>query len=161
MNTIFRLMFGMLLFFTIHVNCQSKMVLIKGGTYIPLYGRDSLTVTIGDFQMDVYPVTNEEYLQFVKKYPKWRKSNVKSLFADANYLRGWKLDTILGDNQLLKAPITNISWFAANDYCECQGKRLPTIDEWEYVAMANEDIPDARILKNYNDFILAWFFIPR
>ena len=161
MNTIFRLIFGMLLFFTIHVNCQSKMVLIKGGTYIPLYGRDSLTVTIGNFQMDVYPVTNEEYLQFVKKYPKWQKSNVKSLFADANYLRGWKSDTILGDNQLLKAPITNISWFAANDYCECQGKRLPTIDEWEYVAMANEDIPDARILKNYNDFILAWYEKPK
>jgi len=23
-------------------------------------------------------------------------------------------------------------------YCECQGKRLPTMDEWEYVAMADE-----------------------
>ena len=29
--------------------CQSKMVSIKGGSYIPLYGRDSLKVTISDF----------------------------------------------------------------------------------------------------------------
>ncbi|WP_371824296.1 formylglycine-generating enzyme family protein [Lutibacter sp. A64] len=137
------------------------MVLIKGGTYIPLYGRDSLTVTIGDFQMDVYPVTNEEYLQFVKKYPKWQRSNVKSLFADGNYLYAWKADTILGDNQALKAPITNVSWFAANDYCECQGKRLPTVDEWEFVAMANEDLADARTLETYNEFILSWYEKPK
>ncbi|UMB55400.1 formylglycine-generating enzyme family protein [Lutibacter sp. A64] len=161
MNTILRLTIGVFLFFAIHVNCQSKMVLIKGGTYIPLYGRDSLTVTIGDFQMDVYPVTNEEYLQFVKKYPKWQRSNVKSLFADGNYLYAWKADTILGDNQALKAPITNVSWFAANDYCECQGKRLPTVDEWEFVAMANEDLADARTLETYNEFILSWYEKPK
>ena len=34
--------------------------------------------------------------------------------------------------------MTNISWFAAKEYCECQGKRLATLDEWEYVAMADE-----------------------
>ena len=161
MNTILRLTIGVFLFFTIQANCQSEMVLIKGSTYIPLYGRDSLPVTINDFQMDVYPVTNEEYLQFVKKYPKWQRSNVKSLFADGNYLSGWKSDTILGENQSLKAPITNVSWFAANDYCECQGKRLPTVDEWEYAAMANEELADARTLKTYNEFILSWYEKPK
>ncbi len=161
MNTILRLTIGVFLFFAIQANCQSQMVLIEGGTYIPLYGRDSLPVTINDFEMDVYPVTNEEYLQFVKKYPKWQRSNVKSLFADGNYLYAWKADTILGDNQALKAPITNVSWFAANDYCECQGKRLPTVDEWEFVAMANEDLADARTLETYNEFILSWYEKPK
>lgn len=161
MTTILRLTIGMMLFFTIQANCQSKMVLIKGSTYIPLYGRDSLPVTINDFQMDIYPVTNEEYLEFVKKNPKWQRSNVKSLFADDNYLSIWKSDTVLGDNQSLKAPITSVSWFAANDFCECQGKRLPTVDEWEYAAMANETIPDARTLKTYNEFILSWYEKPK
>ncbi|WP_347921830.1 formylglycine-generating enzyme family protein [Pontimicrobium sp. SW4] len=137
------------------------MVKIEGGTYIPLYGRDSLPVTISDFQMDVYPVTNQQYLEFVKKYPKWKRSNVKKLFADDNYLRDWKSDTLLGKDQSLKAPITNISWFAAKDYCECQGKRLPTLDEWEYVAMANKEMPDARRLKKYNEFILSWYEKPK
>jgi len=140
---------------------QNNMAAIKGGTYIPLYGRDSLQVTIQDFKMDVYPVTNQQFLEFVKKYPKWKRSKVIKLFADKSYLIYWKSDTEIGDSQSLNAPITNISWFAANDYCECQGKRLPTIDEWEYVAMANEKTADARSIKNYNEYILGWYEKPK
>ena len=140
---------------------QNKMATIKGGTYTPLYGRDSLQVTIQDFKMDVYPVTNQEFLDFVKEHPKWKRSKVLRLFADKSYLIDWKSDTEIGDSQRLNAPITNISWFAANDYCDCQGKRLPTIDEWEYVAMANEETADARSIKNYNEYILGWYEKPK
>lgn len=161
MRTILRLAICIFFLWADNANCQSEMVPIKGGTYIPLYGRDSLQVTISDFSIDVYPVTNKEYLAFVKENPKWRRSKVKKLFADKNYLSMWESDTIIEKEQSLRAPITNISWFAANAYCECQGKRLPTVDEWEYVAMANEEMPDARTLKTYNEFILGWYEKPR
>ena len=161
MKTIFRLTIWMMLSFVINTNSQSNMVSIKGGTYIPLYGRDSLQVTIQDFDMDVYPVTNQEYLDFVIEYPKWKKSNVIKLFADDSYLIDWTSDTTIGKNQSSKAAITNISWFAAKAYCDCQDMRLPTIDEWEYVAMANEDLPDARQLKTYNEYILSWYEKPK
>ncbi len=161
MKTILRLTICLLFLFSANANCQSKMAKIKGGTYTPLYGRDSMQVTILNFKMDVYPVTNQEYLQFVKENSKWKKSKVKKLFADGSYLNSWQSDTILGKNQATKAPITAISWFAANAYCECIGKRLPTIDEWEYVAMANEKMPDARKLKDYNEFILGWYEKPK
>lgn len=161
MKTIFRLTIWMMLSFVINTNSQSNTVSIKGGTYIPLYGRDSLQVTIQDFDMDVYPVTNQEYLDFVIEYPKWKKSNVIKLFADDSYLIDWTSDTTIGKNQSSKAAITNISWFAAKAYCDCQDKRLPTIDEWEYVAMANEDLPDARQLKTYNEYILSWYEKPK
>lgn len=141
--------------------CQSKMVSIKGGTYTPLYGRDSLQVTISAFDMDVYPVTNKEYLKFVEKHPKWQRSQVKKIFADGNYLIDWTSDIELELSQSINAPITNISWFAAKDYCECQDKRLATIDEWEYVAMANETMPDGRKLKDYNKYILSWYEKPK
>nr|WP_317618163.1 formylglycine-generating enzyme family protein [Polaribacter undariae] len=137
------------------------MVAIKGGAYIPLYGRDSMKVEIDNFLMDVYPVTNKEYVAFVKKYPKWQKSKVIKLFADASYLRDWKSDTLLGENKKENSPITQVSWFAAKEYCECQGKRLPTVDEWEYVAMANKKMPDARKQKEYNAFILSWYEKPK
>ncbi|MEE9407442.1 MAG: formylglycine-generating enzyme family protein [Polaribacter sp.] len=161
MKTLLRLAICLLFLNSIGTNCQSKMVQIKGGEYIPLYGRDSMKVSIDDFSMDVYPVTNKEYLAFVKKYQKWQRSKAIKLFVDGSYLREWKSDTILNNNQKLNSPITNISWFAAKNYCEIQGKRLPTVDEWEYVAMANKTMPDARTLKEYNAFILSWYEKPK
>ena len=142
-------------------NCQSKMAEIKGGEYIPLYGRDSMKVSIDNFSMDVYPVTNKEFLDFVKKHPKWQRSKAIKLIVDGSYLRDWKSDTILNATQNLNSPITNISWFAAKNYCESQDKRLPTVDEWEYVAMANKTVSDARKIKEYNAFILSWYEKPR
>ena len=54
-----------------------------------------------------------------------------------------------------------MSWFAAKAYCECEGKRLPTMDELEYAAMADETVKDARIKKSYNEQILNWYEAPR
>ncbi len=161
MIPISRLTICFVLFFCLTANCQSKMVLIKGETYTPLYGRDSLKVTVSDFKMDVYPVTHEQFLEFIKKTPKWKRSTIKKLFADKNYLIDWKSDVEIGAKQSLKAPITNVSWFVAKDYCKTQGKRLPTIDEWEYVAMANKTLPDARPQKTYNEYILSWYEKPK
>ncbi|WP_348636617.1 formylglycine-generating enzyme family protein [Mariniflexile litorale] len=141
---------------------QSKgMVSIKGSRYIPLYGRDSTVVEVKNFEIDIYPVTNADFVSFVKKYPKWQKSKVIKLFADKSYLTNWKNDLQLKDSEKPDSPVTYISWFAAKDYCECQGKRLPTIDEWEYVAMADETTKDARVKASYNKQILAWYEAPR
>ena len=161
MKTILRLAICLVYLSISNVNCQSKMVSIKGGEYIPLYGRDSMKVTIQDFLMDVYPVTNKEFLDFVKEHPKWKKTKAIRLFVDESYLYQWRNDTLLGVNQKMNSPATNISWFAAKSYCESKEKRLPTVDEWEYVAMANQTIPDARKLKTYNEYILGWYEKPK
>ncbi|MDO7171095.1 formylglycine-generating enzyme family protein [Mariniflexile sp. AS56] len=141
---------------------QTKgMVSIKGSRYIPLYGRDSSVVEVKNFEMDVFPVTNADYANFIKQYPKWQKSKVIKLFVDKSYLTNWENDLELKDSEKPDSPVTYISWFAAKDYCECQGKRLPTIDEWEYVAMADETTKDARVKSSYNKQILAWYEAPR
>ena len=144
------------------VNAQSEgMLSIKGGSYIPLYGRDSTAVEVKDFEMDVYPITNKDYVEFVKTYPEWQKSKALKLFVDNSYLTNWKNDLELKDSEKPNSPVTYVSWFAAKTYCECQGKRLPTVDEWEYVAMADEIIKDARKKPSYNQQILSWYEAPR
>lgn len=160
-NQAFRIVLALLVFQTTLFAQSKGMVSIKGSRYIPLYGRDSTVVEVKDFEIDVYPVTNAEYESFVKKYPKWQKSKVIKLFADNSYLSNWKNDLELKDSEKPNSPVTHISWFAAKDYCECQGKRLPTVDEWEYVAMADETSKDARKKTSYNKQILSWYEAPR
>lgn len=143
------------------LQAQENMVAIKGGTFVPLFGTDSLPVTINDIFMDIYPVSNAQYVDFVKAYPKWQRSKTLALFADKNYLSGWMNDTVLAATQKLNAAITNVSWFAAKAYCSCQDKRLPTVDEWEFVAKSNEKLADARKVPNYNNYILSWYEKPK
>jgi len=137
------------------------MVYIEGSRYLPLYGRDSTVVEVKDFEMDTYPVTNKEFEKFIEKNPKWQKSNAIKLFVDGNYLANWKNNLQLKDTEKPNSPVTYVSWFAAKSYCESQDKRLPTVDEWEYAAMADETTKDARIKPSYNEQILSWYESPR
>lgn len=152
-----------LLFITVTLCAQEvKMAAIEGGTFVPLYGATTETpVKVSPFKLDIYPVTNAQYLDFVKKYPAYSRSKIKGLFADKSYLSQWQSDFSYGKNNLSNAPITNISWFAAKKYCECQGKRLPTMDEWEFVAMADKKRIDARSKEEFNKYIMSWYEKPK
>jgi formylglycine-generating enzyme len=121
---------------------SQNMVFIEGGLYKPLYASDDDKRKVDSFFMDVYPVTNREYLEFVKDNPEWQKSNVKRLFADQSYLKHWEDDTEPGKNVDPESPVTNVSWFAAKEYAKWKGKRLPTVDEWEYAASAGKKSSD-------------------
>ncbi|NDK55662.1 formylglycine-generating enzyme family protein [Pontibacter sp. BT213] len=138
------------------------MVHVKGGTFVPLYGSDSTPVKVQSFLLDVYPVTNSEYLAFVSKYPKWRKSAVKKIFADENYLRGWASDLSLGANatKINNSPVVNVSWFAAKAYCDCQGKRLAKVEEWEFAALASETKANAANDAKFYQRSIEWYSQP-
>jgi len=137
-------------------------VRIEGGLHRPLYrqpvrgaGRirtdghpDSLvrrtvTVQVAPFELDRRPVTNGEYLEFVRAHPEWRRSRVSPLFADASYLRHWRGDLDPGPLAPLTSPVVHVSWFAARAYAAAHDGRLPTVAEWELVAAADESRRDA------------------
>ncbi|MBY5957853.1 formylglycine-generating enzyme family protein [Membranicola marinus] len=132
------------------------MIVIEGGSYMPLYGDSENEVQVTAFRLDQYPVTNADYLDFVRDQKEWQKDNPIKLYVDEAYLNHWASPLDLGD-ALPEAAVTNVSWFAAKAYCAWKGKRLPTLDEWEYAAMAGENATDARTLEEYNQYILSWY----
>lgn len=152
---------SMFAFATLHAQEATTMATIKSGTYVPLYGSTEEGFTKVDaFKIDIHAVTNEQFLAFLRKNPSYQRSNIKGIYANKSYLNHWKGDLDFGDLNP-KSPVTNISWFIAKKYCECEGKRLPTMDEWEYVAMADATNMDAREKEAYNKYILSWYETPK
>src|SRR3990167_2763347 len=111
------------------------MVKIKAGTYKKFFKeKDKEGVEkINAFFVDKYPVTNKDYLEFVKMNPQWRKSAAPKVFATTNYLQSWPTDLEV-PSEKEKHPVVFVSWFAAKKYCEAHGKRLLTVSEWEYAS---------------------------
>jgi formylglycine-generating enzyme len=116
-------------------------------------------VQVARFFLDKVPVTNREFLAFVGAHAKWRRHTVKRLFADDHYLGQWASPTTLGPNAPEAAPVVRVSWFAAKAYCEARGARLPTENEWELAAAADEKGPLADPEQRRRE-VLAWYGVP-
>lgn len=128
---------------------------IDSGSYRAFIGKDSNNIIkVKSFYIDDSPVTNAEYLTFLKANPQWTRSKVLRLYADSTYLKHWKGDYQLPEKINPDAPVTNVSWFAAEAYAKSVGKRLPTIEEWEYVGLADRTSKNASDKPDFTDFIL-------
>jgi serine/threonine protein kinase/dienelactone hydrolase len=110
------------------------------------------SVTIGDFLMDRFEVTNKDYKRFVDaggyqdpkywKYPfraegielSWQKA--MELFIDKTGRIGpstWEVGNYPQGRD--DYPVTGISWFEAAAYAEFAEKSLPTIFHWDRAAL--------------------------
>lgn len=120
------------------------MASIPAGQYVPLYSAGAAQpVQVAAFQLDRHAVTRGEFLAFVQQHPGWRRDRIRLVFADDQYLASWRTPLAVGERGDLARPVTEVSWFAARAYCANQGKRLPTVDEWEYVGQASESARNA------------------
>ena len=113
------------------------------------------TIKIKAFEMMSTAVTEAQYLAFLAVRKEFRKKNASQLYVDGSYLQ----DIKLGAHK--NSPVVQVSWFAAQAFCKQYGMRLPTVNEWEYVATASEKERYAEKEEKFLQRILDWYGEPR
>ncbi|MDP8208616.1 MAG: SUMF1/EgtB/PvdO family nonheme iron enzyme [Candidatus Electryonea clarkiae] len=104
-----------------------------------------IKVIVPSFLIHRYPVTNKQFLNFIREFPQWEPAEVRKKYKNDYYLRGWpenKSDERLNDENWLSMPVVYVNWFAAEAYASAAGLRLPSEVEWEIAArlVQNEDL---------------------
>lgn len=115
------------------------MVLIPEGAFV-MGSDDRLPdegpahkVNLKAYWIDVYEVTNEQYKAFIDATDRRSPSH----FRNRTFPGG------KGDH-----PVTEVTWYDAEAYCQWAGKRLPTDQEWEKAARST----DGRMFPWGNEF---------
>ena len=139
------------------VAMAADYVAIPGGHFVSALAIDSSAarIAIKPFAMRVEPVTNAEYLDFVRAHPDWQRGQAAPLFAGSQYLAAWRAPLTPGPDAGPDQPVTQVSWFAARAFCAGEQARLPSWYEWEYVAAADANRRDARQDPARNQQILS------
>ena len=132
------------------------------GVWRPLFppSPEETEIAVEAFRLDETPVTNEAFLAFVLENPDWRRDRIARIRADTGYLSRWAGPDVPGAEAPARAPVTDVSWFAARAFCSARGGRLPTEAEWELAAAASETERDAARDPAFLARVLKWYGEP-
>jgi sulfatase modifying factor 1 len=152
-----------------NANAATTATTAGAADYVEVEGGRFPSVIAGDasgglsrvegFSLRVLPVTRGEFYGFVERHPEWRREQAPTVFVDPGYLADFQPTASLSPAAAAQ-PVTRVSWFAAKAFCEDEQARLPTWNEWEYVAAASATLRDARADEAWRASILSWYARP-
>lgn len=141
---------------------EKKSVKIEGGLYEMGYPgtnfsydieRPEHKVYLDNYLIDVFPVTNGDYLKFIEDggynnhefwlADGWEIVKKNGWNAPAYWEKDeegkWIRSHFRGREKInVNEPVCNVSYYEADAYCKWAGRRLPTEAEWEKVASWDE-----------------------
>ena len=144
--------------------CAADYVRLPGGTFTSVLPQgatqgSAAAARVDPFDLRATPVTRAEFRAFLARHPEWRRGRAPAVYADAASLAdGPAADDAPGAADA--RPDTEVSWFAAQAFCDSEGGRLPTWLEWEFAAAADETRADARADPTWRQRILSWYAQP-
>ena len=160
---------------------KKEMISIKGGIFEMGFDKNKFPdvfaydiempvhkIFLNDFQIDKYPVTNGDFLEFIidngyKNFRFWLSEGWEAvkqnnwtapLYWQKSDNGEWIKIDFRGEHRISDIsdePVINISYFEADAYAKWAGKRLPTEAEWEKAASFDEDKYTNRIFPWGND----------
>ena len=123
----------------------SPMALIPEGAFLmgsyqgPADERPEHLIMLNRFQMDIFPVTNAQFAQFLQQKGLFNTEKEKYYDDDDQDAHIFlKNHTWLPDPAYESHPVNEVSWVGARDFCTWASKRLPTEAEWEKAARGTD-----------------------
>ena len=175
---------------------SNEMIMIEGGTFkmgnddpkAPESEQPVHSVTVDDFLLSKYEVTQREYIDLIGHNPSATKKYREAVLDESGFpILGKYKDPIKGDN----LPIENVTWFDAIKYCnakskeenlplaydeksgdlldtqgkittnirEVKGYRLPTEAEWEFAARGGNKSKGYKYSGSDNPNDVFWYVL--